>query len=298
VNYRKSVQGVTAIQSGSRRDPLKNAPARVPLVRDEPLQVKFRLSRRRDIPGPGGPRHRLVVQGQHPDRVARASDPDADIVCRHRSQYRPTGPTGMVGLVTDLNIAPGGSASVHVLHEGYVGRDGDDERVAGTVTLIIDGTAVIVVDPGMVASRAALLAALAGHGPQATDVTDVVFSHHHPDHTVNAALFPAARIHDHWAIYAGDRWIDRDADGAELAPSVRLLRTPGHTAQDISTVASTPEDVFACTHAWWTAGGPADDPLGSDAAALHVSRDLLLSFATVIVPGHGAAFRPDPSTPR
>ena len=85
--------------------------------------------------------------------------------------------------------------------------------------------AVIVVDPGMVASRAALLAALADHGPQATDVTDVVFSHHHPDHTVNAALFPAARIHDHWAVYAGDRWIDRDADGAELGPSVRLLRT-------------------------------------------------------------------------
>jgi glyoxylase-like metal-dependent hydrolase (beta-lactamase superfamily II) len=200
--------------------------------------------------------------------------------------------------VTDLKLAPGGSASVHVLHEGYVGRDGDDERVAGTVTLIIDGPAVIVVDPGMVASRAALLTALADHGPQATDVTDVVFSHHHPDHTVNAALFPAARIHDHWAVYAGDRWINRDADGAELAPSVRLLRTPGHTAQDISTVASTPGDVFACTHAWWAARGPADDPLGSDAGALHVSRDLLLSFATVIVPGHGPAFRPDRTTPR
>ncbi len=101
-------------------------------------------------------------------------------------------------------------------------------------------------------------------------------------------------------MYAGDRWIDWDADGAELAPSVRLLRTPGHTAQDISTVASTPEDVFACTHAWWAAGGPADDPLGPDAGALHVSRDLLLSFATVIVPGHGAAFRPDhpASSPR
>jgi glyoxylase-like metal-dependent hydrolase (beta-lactamase superfamily II) len=159
--------------------------------------------------------------------------------------------------VTDLRIAPGGSAAVHVLHEGYAGRDGDDERVAGTVTLIIDGTAVIVVDPGMVASRAALLAALSGHGPQARDVTDVVFSHHHPDHTVNAALFPEARVHDYWAVY-----------------------------------------VFACTHAWWTAEGPADDPLGSDADALHLSRDLLLSFATVIVPGHGAAFRPDRSTPR
>jgi hypothetical protein len=59
---------------------------------------------------------------------------------------------------------------------------------------------------------------------------------------------------------------------------------PGHAAHDISTVASAPDDVFACTHAWWAAGGPADDPLGSDAGAPHVSPDLLLSFATVIVP--------------
>ena len=55
--------------------------------------------------------------------------------------------------MADVKIAPGGSASVFVLHEGYVGRDGDDGRVAGTVTLILDGDAVIVVDPGMVASR-------------------------------------------------------------------------------------------------------------------------------------------------
>ena len=39
---------------------------------------------------------------------------------------------GSVTFVTGVKIVPGGSASVYVLHEGYVGRDGDDERVAGT----------------------------------------------------------------------------------------------------------------------------------------------------------------------
>jgi glyoxylase-like metal-dependent hydrolase (beta-lactamase superfamily II) len=194
--------------------------------------------------------------------------------------------------VTDFEIPATGSAEVHVLHEGYVGLEGDDERVSGTVTLIIDGDAVIVVDPGMVADRSARLETLAAHGPHPEDVTDVVFSHHHPDHTVNAALFPNARIHDHWAIYQGDRWLDRDAHGAALAPSVRLLRTPGHTNEDISTVASTPDGVYACTHAWWSADGPEEDPLGTDAAALKASRELLLSACTVIIPGHGAAFRP------
>jgi glyoxylase-like metal-dependent hydrolase (beta-lactamase superfamily II) len=99
-------------------------------------------------------------------------------------------------------------------------------------------------------------------------------------------------------MYAGDRWVDRDAEGLELAPSVRLLRTPGHTAEDISTVASTPSDVAVCTHAWWGADGPPEDPLGSDAAALHASRARLLTVASLIVPGHGAALRPDESTPR
>jgi glyoxylase-like metal-dependent hydrolase (beta-lactamase superfamily II) len=200
--------------------------------------------------------------------------------------------------VTELSIAPGGSASVFVLNEGYAGLPDDDERVAGTVTLIADGDAVIVVDPGMVASREALLAALASRGFSGADVTDVVFSHHHPDHTVNAALFPAARIHDHWAMYVGDRWVDRDADGLELSRSVRLLRTPGHTAEDISTVASTAEDVYVCTHAWWMAEGPAEDPLGASDEDLRASREKLLSFATVIIPGHGPAFRPDETTPR
>jgi glyoxylase-like metal-dependent hydrolase (beta-lactamase superfamily II) len=194
--------------------------------------------------------------------------------------------------VTAVEIPATGSAEVHVLHDGYVGLDGDDERVSGTVTLILDQGRVIVVDPGMVADRGALLATLASHGPLAGDVTDVVFSHHHPDHTVNAALFPNARIHDHWAVYQGDRWIDRDAHGNLLSPSVRLLRTPGHTRQDISTVASTAGGVHACTHAWWSAAGPDEDPLASDPDALAASRKLLLSFADVIIPGHGASFRP------
>src|SRR6201995_168250 len=183
------------------------------------------------------------------------------------------------------------SAQLDVLTSGYA----ELPKVASTVVLIRDGDGVIIVDPGMVASRSLILDPLATMGVDPGTVTDVVFSHHHPDHTVNAALFPRARIHDHWATYVGDRWIDRDADGAELGPSVRLLRTPGHTAEDISTGASTPGAVFVCTHTWWGADGPAEDPLGSDADALHASRELLLSFATVIVPGHGAAFRPGQS---
>jgi glyoxylase-like metal-dependent hydrolase (beta-lactamase superfamily II) len=207
--------------------------------------------------------------------------------------------------VTQSGEALAGTAQVFVLHEGYVREDegyareeGDTNRVGSTVTLILDGGRVIVVDPGMVSGRDALLSALAARVNSPDAVTDVVFSHHHPDHTLNAALFPAAVVHDHWASYDSDRWIGREPGDFTLTPSVRLIATPGHTAEDITTLAATPDDVYACTHAWWGPGGPADDPLGTDQAALHQSRAQILAVATVIVPGHGPAFRPGPDTPR
>lgn len=200
--------------------------------------------------------------------------------------------------MNDASFPAAGSAAVHILHEGYVREDPAGDRVASSVTLIVDGGRVIVVDPGMVPDRSALLAALAAAGPAPGDVTDVVFSHHHPDHTVNAALFPAARIHDHWATYAGDLWTGREPGEFDLTGSVRLVPAPGHTGEDIATLAATPGGVYACTHAWWGPDGPAEDPLATDQAALRASRERILAVATVIVPGHGPAFRPGPGTPR
>jgi glyoxylase-like metal-dependent hydrolase (beta-lactamase superfamily II) len=180
------------------------------------------------------------------------------------------------------------TATVHVLTAGYA-----DEKVAGTVTLILDGDLIAVVDPGMVAHRGLILDPLAELGLLPEQVTDVVFSHHHPDHTLNAALFAEARFHDHWAVYKDDDWHERDADGYELSPSVRLMRTPGHTAEDITTLAQTEDGLVAATHLWWSAEGPDEDPLAADLSALRTSRESLLAVApTLIIPGHGGPFRP------
>ena len=180
------------------------------------------------------------------------------------------------------------TAQVDVLTDGYAG-----DRVASTVTLIRDGSLAIVVDPGMVARRSAILDPLAALGVQVGDVTDVIFSHHHPDHTLNAALFPAARFHDFWAIYQDDRWDQRDADGFQVSPAVRLMATPGHTMQDISTLADTDAGLVVLTHLWWHADGPPDDPLAQDLDLLHVNRARVLGQRpALIVPGHGAPFAP------
>ena len=192
-----------------------------------------------------------------------------------------------------IDVPGARSAEVHVLFAGYVG-----ERVAGTVGFVRDGALLVVIDPGMVPAPSAVLDPLAALGVTPTAITDVVFSHHHPDHTLHAALFPNARFHDHWAIYQGDTWQSRPAEGYQLAPSIRLLATPGHTPQDITTLVGTPTDIVAFTHLWWHAGGPANDPLAEDMAGVHAGRERVLRVATLIVPGHGAAFVSDASTPR
>jgi glyoxylase-like metal-dependent hydrolase (beta-lactamase superfamily II) len=185
------------------------------------------------------------------------------------------------------------SGEFRILFTGYVG-----DRVAGTVSFVRDGDVRVIIDPGMVPAPAAILVPLQGLVDSPDHITDVVFSHHHPDHTLNAALFPRARFHDFWAIYRSDVWESRPAEGFVLSPSIRLIETPGHTPQDITTLVSTSTGTVAFTHLWWSAQGPADDPLASDAPALHRNRKRVLEVAQLIVPGHGAPFKPTEQTPR
>lgn len=185
------------------------------------------------------------------------------------------------------------TCTLHVLTTGYV-----HDRVASSVTLLREGDTVVVIDPGMVADRRLILDPLGPLGLSPGQVTDVVLSHHHPDHTLNAALFPNARVHDHMAVYRDDIWEERDADGAKLSPSIRLAVTPGHTPQDISTLAETDEGLVVLTHLWWTARGPADDPYAPDRAVLARSREQILALRpALVIPGHGVGFTPGPQTP-
>lgn len=189
-------------------------------------------------------------------------------------------------------------AEVHVLMDGYLRNEG--ERVGSTVGFVLDRDALVVIDPGMVPGQGAILDPLEALGVAPGDVTDVVLSHHHPDHTINAGLFPSARVHDHWAWYLDDLWTDRPAEGFEVSSAVRLIETPGHSPQDISTLVQTDEGLVVFTHLWWTATIPEEDPFAPDPALLHANRERVLGLPNLIRihPGHGTAFVPDETTPR
>jgi glyoxylase-like metal-dependent hydrolase (beta-lactamase superfamily II) len=183
-------------------------------------------------------------------------------------------------------------ARFHLLHAGYIRDEG--VTVGSSVSLIEDEGALIVVDPGLVATPGAILQPLDALGHAPGDVTHVVLTHHHPDHAINAALFPGAEVVDAWAHYRGDQWLDHEGDGHRVSPHAWLIMTPGHTAEDLTLLAETEDGVVACTHAWWrTDRTPEVDPGADDQAILDESRRRILASADVVVPGHGEPFRTD-----
>jgi hypothetical protein len=71
---------------------------------------------------------------------------------------------------------------------------------------------------------------------------------------------------------------------------------PGHTLEDITLLAGTRHGVVAFTHLWNHATAVGDRH-AVDLAGLHAGRRRVLAVADTIVPGHGAAFTPDTTTP-
>jgi len=195
-------------------------------------------------------------------------------------------------LVPPASTAPNKKAAWHVLQVGST-----SPAVRSTVSLVVDGGHLIVIDPGMAPSQSAISGPLLDLGFEPAQITDVVISHHHPDHTINIGMFANARVHDHWAVYHFDNWDSRPAEGFRVSPSVLLWETPGHTPQDITTIVGTDQGLVAFTHLWFYRAGPPEDPYATDPAALHRGRAWVLEAAGLIVPGHGPAFVPGAETP-
>lgn len=109
--------------------------------------------------------------------------------------------------------------------------------------LISEGGRLILVDTGMRADGTDLDAALAEAGASWTDISDVLLTHHHPDHI--GGLDHVADRALHAAVWSGDR-VPRSrqvSDGDRVGP-LRVLATPGHTPGHVCLVVEDTGDVF------------------------------------------------------
>ena len=128
------------------------------------------------------------------------------------------------------------------LPPGIAGPDPVDADVRAF--LVRDGSRAILIDTGMQADGAQLDAGLAGSGTSWVDVSDVVLTHHHPDHI--GALDHVVAQAPQATLWSGDQLphINHPGDGDRIGP-LRVVATPGHTPGHICLVHDDSGDVFA-----------------------------------------------------
>ncbi|VDO06354.1 unnamed protein product [Rodentolepis nana] len=171
---------------------------------------------------------------------------------------------------------------------------------ACTITLIC-GQFNILFDPGCPWDENLIKSILAEHHLNFQDINYVICSHGHVDHVGN--------LHDflHATIIVGTDILSKgmskkaqisSSDPFIIDNNVRVISTPGHTQHDVSLVVqNVPKlgtvvvsgDIFENQH------DRTDEKLWRDVSIRpdlqEKSRNLILSLADYIVPGHGPMFR-------
>ena len=140
---------------------------------------------------------------------------------------------------------------VDVLVQGYPGRSICHGGLGwSTIALLRGEGRTILVDVGAFGVRRELKKQLNARQVEAGDITDIVITHAHYDHSVNFTLFPNATVwigdtELEWAqsqppgfgplpeLYvrelAKSSRVRRIADGEEFLPGIRAIAAPGHT---------------------------------------------------------------------
>jgi N-acyl homoserine lactone hydrolase len=117
--------------------------------------------------------------------------------------------------------------AVDALVEGFPGTATAHGALGWSgITLLRGGGRVMLVDTGGFGVRAPLAQALAAHGVTPADVTDVLLTHVHYDHAVNALLFPDAAL---WISAADLEWACGREPGFDPVPELyaaALARSP------------------------------------------------------------------------
>src|SRR4051794_22337352 len=151
---------------------------------------------------------------------------------------------------SDDSIRVGGF-SIDILVQGFPGKTVCHGGLGwSTVALVRGGGRVTVIDAGSFNMRRVIVDQLAQRGLKPADVTDVILTHAHYDHSINWIMFPSARVHigsDEmaWAavqpightlvpeLYirelAGSPQLCALRHGQEVFPGLTAFDAPGHT---------------------------------------------------------------------
>lgn len=163
----------------------------------------------------------------------------------------------------DTNDYGTGGWSVDILVHGYPGKSVCHGGLGwSTIALLRGHGRVALVDVGCFGQRGPILGGLSRLGLGASDVTDVLLTHSHWDHSVNWVMFPKARIvvgAEELAWSLAEPWgttpvpelyvreldasprLARVRDDDEVLPGITCHDAPGHTPGHLIFVLRGPE---------------------------------------------------------
>ncbi|KMQ89562.1 metallo-beta-lactamase domain-containing protein 1-like protein [Lasius niger] len=194
---------------------------------------------------------------------------------------------------------------VVVLFDGYSTELPNGRMDANCTCTLIKGTKLIIVDTMTAWDREKIVQALAQHNIEPENIDYVVCTHSHADHIGNNNLFTNATHIVGLSVQQGTIFYEDPRipnEGYELCPGVKVIATPGHTAEDVTVLVDTMKDgkktVFAVTgdlfenvndilvpSIWKSVGRPELVKTQS------VMRSRIVNLVDFIIPGHGSMFR-------
>lgn len=161
-----------------------------------------------------------------------------------------------------MKLANGGY-EIDIIVQGFPGKSVCHGGLGwSTIALLRGNGRTVLIDVGSFSQRTLIEKGLAEHGLKTTDVTDVILTHAHWDHSINWVMFPKARVligatEMAWAIeqpwgYAtlpelyireldGSKQLTRIRAGDEVLPGIRAYDAPGHTPGHLVFVLSGPD---------------------------------------------------------
>ncbi|CAG9536818.1 unnamed protein product [Cercopithifilaria johnstoni] len=197
------------------------------------------------------------------------------------------------------------NAMIYIIREGSIVQNNvNDYEFVSSITLIIDGGKKILVDTGLstdINGRTWMMQRLSELGAPPPSINYVITTHGHPDHSGNTNHFPDAFHFSGRFMHVGGqsnflRIFEDDVE--RLTKNVYLLKTPGHTFDDISVLINNTNffgtvivsgDIFIrkedmkYSTIW--------KQLAANETQQEESRKRLLCLADCIIPGHGPLFR-------
>ncbi|KAI6206095.1 Beta-lactamase domain containing protein [Aphelenchoides besseyi] len=195
-------------------------------------------------------------------------------------------------------------AYVTILREGIARQTDINEYVfIASITLIRDDNKVILVDTGLatdINGRTDLLTRKLDITPP--DVNYVILTHAHPDHAggtndfLDAYHYQGSLMH-HRSKFNFSELFEKDHH--QLTQNVHLIRTPGHTPEDVTVLVKNTDKygtIAVCGDVFITAEDIEHPimwkPMAWSERTQETSRRRLICEADYIVPGHGKVFKP------